>query len=503
MSDQIVVLSPRDNVAVAIQRLEIGAVVQGVIVRETIGRGHKLALRAIAAGEPIVKYGEQIGYASEGIEAGDHVHVQNIGPSALVDRPSASPVAPAAIADDWHRRTFQGYRRASGRVGTRNFIGVLTSVNCAATAAKSIVTDIAKRIDLSAYPEVSGIAAFPHSSGCGMSDQGLGFELLKRTLHGYASHPNFGGILMVGLGCEQFQIQRLVKECNLTIGENFDYLVIQEEGGTQATVEAGVARLQRMLPHVAKARREPCPISELSVALQCGGSDSYSGITANPALGRAMDILVGAGGTAILTETPEIYGAEHLLAARARDAGVQDRLYARIAWWESYAKFFGNVLNNNPSPGNKAGGLTTIMEKSLGAIAKGGSTTLEQVVDYAEQPSRRGLIFMDGPGFDPCSATGQIASGANVLCFTTGRGSAFGCKPVPSIKLATNEQLYERMVGDMDINCGDIINGTSLDAKGIEILDTIITIASGERTKSETLGYGDLEFIPWQLYAVL
>ncbi|MBB4375329.1 altronate hydrolase [Bradyrhizobium sp. cir1] len=496
-----ILLSEDDNVAVAIQQLMAGTAVGSVQLLANIPRGHKFATRSIAAGDPILKYGQIIGFATGPIAAGSHVHVHNVRPTESTDARRAV-IGRATNVKNVSDRTFLGYHRANGRWGTRNYIGVMTSVNCAGTVAKLIADEASTHIDL-AGTGVDGIAAFPHTTGCGMSDHGSGYELLRRTLEGYLNHPNFGGILMVGLGCEQMQIARLLTECGLEQGATLRFLTIQAAGGTRATVDAGVRLVREMLPIAAKFKREPAPISELSVALQCGGSDAYSGITANPALGYAVDLLSSAGATAILTETPEIFGAEHILAARAGTPEVADKLYTRLAWWEDYTRFFGNNLNNNPSPGNKAGGLTTIMEKSLGAVAKGGTCQLEDVVEYAERPSRRGLIFMDGPGFDPCSATGQIACGANVLCFTTGRGSAFGCKPVPSIKLASNSALFSSMRDDMDINCGDIVEGTSIQDKGVEIFEDIVAVASGRKTKSELLGYGDLEFIPWQLHAVL
>ncbi|WFU14590.1 altronate dehydratase family protein [Bradyrhizobium sp. CB3481] len=495
------VLSDDDNVAVATQQLVAGTTVGSVELLANIPRGHKFATRTISAGDPIFKYGQIIGFATEAIEAGNHVHGHNVRPTESTDTRRAV-IGRATIVNNVNDRTFMGYQRANGCWGTRNFIGVMTSVNCAGTVAKLIADEASKQIDLAGMP-IDGIAAFPHTTGCGMSDRGSGYELLRRTLEGYLIHPNFGGILMVGLGCEQMQITRLFSECGLEQCSTLRFLTIQGEGGTRATIDAGVRLVREMLPCATKAKREPAPIGKLSVALQCGGSDAYSGITANPALGYAVDLLSSAGANAILTETPEIFGAEHILAARARTPEVADKLYRKLAWWEDYTRFFGNSLNNNPSPGNKAGGLTTIMEKSLGAVAKGGTCQLEDVVEYAQRPSRKGLIFMDGPGFDPCSATGQIASGANVLCFTTGRGSAFGCKPVPSIKLASNSALFSNMRDDMDINCGDIVEGTSIQAKGVEIFENIIAVASGRKTKSELLGYGDLEFIPWQLHAVL
>ncbi len=356
---------------------------------------------------------------------------------------------------------------------------------------------------LADFPNVDGVIALVHGTGCGMASKGEGFEALMRTEWGYAANPNVGATLMVGLGCEVFQIGRMKEEYGLVDGDDFQSLTIQATGGTRKTIEAGMERLRAMLPVLDRARREPAPASALTLALQCGGSDGYSGITANPALGAAADILVRNGGAAILSETPEIYGAEHLLTRRAATPEVGRQLVERIRWWEDYCARNGGEMNNNPSPGNKAGGLTTILEKSLGAAAKGGTTPLNAVYKYAEPVVSRGFVFMDTPGYDPVSVTGQVAGGANVLAFTTGRGSAYGCKPTPSVKLATNTQMYRRMVDDMDINCGDVLDGVSIEDKGKEIFDMVLAVASGARTKSEQLGYGEAEFTPWQIGATM
>jgi len=335
-----------------------------------------------------------------------------------------------------------------------------------------------------------------------------GFELLRRTMTGYASHPNFGGFLVLGLGCEVNEVVSLVRDWEIPDYKLVSSMTIQEAGGTRKAVAGGSAALKEMLPDVAKVTREPVPVSELVLGMECGGSDGYSGITANPALGVAADILIRNGGTAAFGETPEIYGAEHLLERRAVSAEVGEKLAARIRWWEEYTASNGGSMDNNPSPGNKAGGLTTILEKSLGAAAKGGSTNLVDVVEFAERlygpDVPRGLIFMDTPGFDPVNATGLVAGGSTVLCFTTGRGSAFGCSPTPSVKLATNSDVYARMPDDMDVNCGTIADGTaSVDEVGQQIFDKIVSVASGEKTLSEELGYGQEEFVPWQLGAVM
>jgi altronate hydrolase len=356
---------------------------------------------------------------------------------------------------------------------------------------------------LEEFGNIDGVVSFTHGTGCGMAGSGEGFDILKRTQWGYSANPNLGAVLLVGLGCEVFQIGRMKQLYGIEESETFRTMTIQDTGGTRKSIEQGLERIKEMLPVVNRAVRKTTPASEITLALQCGGSDGYSGITANPALGVAADILVKNGGTAILSETPEIYGAEHLLTRRAKNREVGEKLVERIHWWEAYTERNGGEMNNNPSPGNKAGGLTTILEKSLGAAAKGGSTTLNAVYEYAEPVTEKGFVFMDTPGYDPVSATGQVAGGANMLCFTTGRGSAYGCKPVPSIKLATNTPMYERMVEDMDINCGDILGGVMVEEKGRQIFDEILAVASGKRSKSEELGYGDNEFVPWQVGAVM
>jgi altronate hydrolase len=377
-------------------------------------------------------------------------------------------------------------------------------VNCSGTVARQIAARLSASAALLQESNIDGIVPLVHGTGCGMRGSGEGFDTLRRTLRGYAVHPNFGGVLIVGLGCEAMQIRSLLDEFQLEESDSLRYLVIQDVGGTRKAIDGGMAILTEMVPAIAAARRERIPASELTLALQCGGSDALSGVTANPALGAAADLLVAHGGTAILSETPEIYGAEHLLVSRASDSSVADALIERVRWWEDYARRTGDVLNNNPSPGNKAGGLTTILEKSLGAVAKGGSTNLCGVYRYAEAIDRRGFVFMDSPGFDPASVTGQVAAGANVICFTTGRGSAFGFKPVPSIKLASNSDIFRRMSDDIDLDCGDIVErGIDVQAKGKEIFETVLAVASGRATKSEELDYGLEEFTPWQLGAVL
>jgi altronate hydrolase len=497
-------LSPDDNIVVAVDQIGTGMSAAGVTARERIPRGHKMALVRIAKDEPVRKFGQIIGFASKDVMPGDWLHEHNV---TMHDFARDYRFAEAAKNDEILppelRATFEGYQRPNGKTGTRNYIGILTSVNCSASVAK-FIAEVFNRSDILAdYPEVDGVVPFVHGTGCGMAAYGEGWELLRRTQWGYATHPNLGGALMVGLGCEVFQIDRMKDEYGLVEGDHFQTMTIQATGGTKKTVAEGVERIKAMLPIAAKAKRETRPASEVTLALQCGGSDGYSGITANPALGAAADLLVKHGGTPVLAETPEIYGAEHLLTRRAINRAVGEKLVERIRWWEEYTKRNNGEMNNNPSPGNKAGGLTTILEKSLGAAAKGGTTSLRAVYEYAQPIKDKGFVFMDTPGYDPVGATGQVAGGSNVMCFTTGRGSAFGCKPTPSIKLATNTEMYKRMIDDMDINCGDVLDGVSIEQKGEEIFRKVLAVASGEHTKSEDLGYGDLEFVPWQVGAVM
>jgi altronate hydrolase len=499
-------LNAADNVVVARLDLMPGTELagEGVICAEAVPAGHKLATVAIASGEAVRKYNQIIGFASRDITPGEHVHVHNVTMHDFArDYAIGSEVRPTAFVPEPERASFQGYVRANGRVGTRNYVGVLTSVNCSATVARYIAESFGGDA-LADYPGVDGVVALVHSTGCGMADNGDGWDNLQRTLWGYARHPNFAGVVMVGLGCEVNQIDFLLEAYGVERGPLFQTMTIQDSGGTRKTVERGVAMVREMLPAAAAARRQTVPASELALALQCGGSDGYSGITANPALGAAADLLVRHGGTAILGETPEIYGAEHLLTRRAVSAAVGEKLIERIRWWEDYAARHGGEMNNNPSPGNKRGGLTTILEKSLGAAAKGGTSNLAGVYKYAEPVDAKGFVFMDSPGYDPCSVTGQVASGANVICFTTGRGSVFGHKPVPSLKLATNTAMYRRLDEDMDVNCGEIVDGTATVGElGERIFRLVIETASGKPTKSEVLGFGDLEFIPWQIGAVM
>ena len=497
-------LSPDDNVAIAIDLVPQGTLAAGLTVRERILKGHKVALEPIREGEPIRKFGQIIGFAKGPIAPGEWVHEHNVGMQDFArDYRFAEDAHDDGLLPEAQRATFQGYRRASGLTGTRNYIGILTSVNCSASVARFAAAAVERSGVLADYPEIDGIVAIVHGTGCGHAASGEGFDVLRRTQWGYASHPNFAGVVMVGLGCEVFQIGRMKREYGLSESDTFRTMTIQETGGTRRTVEAIAEAIRAMLPGAGAARREARPASELVLAMQCGGSDGYSGLTANPALGAASDLLVRHGGTSILSETPEIYGAEHLLTRRAATRAVGEKLVARIRWWEAYTAKNDGEMNNNPSPGNKLGGLTTILEKSLGATAKGGRSTLREVYEYAEPVRAKGFVYMDTPGYDPVAATGQVAGGANLICFTTGRGSAFGAKPAPSLKLATNSDIYAKMTDDMDVDCGDILEGVTVEEKGAEIFARMLAVASGERTKSEELGYGDAEFVPWQIGAVM
>ncbi|MGF1525269.1 MAG: UxaA family hydrolase [Candidatus Competibacterales bacterium] len=503
--DPLVKLHPDDPVAIALEDLAAGTAVGAMTLVDPIPRGHKVALEAIPEGELVRRYGQIIGQARHPIAPGAHVHSDNLGMiPAGTQVEACSRYQPTAVLPEAQQATFQGIVRPDGRVATRNYLAVISTVNCSATVARYISDAFRAPDALGDFPNVDGVVAITHPTGCGMASDGEAIQLLRRTLAGYARHPNVAGVLFVGLGCETNQIRRLLQTQGLAEGELLQSLTMQGTGGTAATVREGVARLKAMLPAANAATRRPVPASHLTLGLQCGGSDGYSGISANPALGAAADLLIRHGGAAVLAETPEIYGAEHLLVERAKEPAVAAQLMDLIRWWQDYTARHGGEMDNNPSPGNKAGGLTTILEKSLGAVAKGGTTGLMEVIRYAEPVTGKGLIFMDSPGYDPVSVTGQVASGCNIVCFTTGRGSCFGCKPAPSLKLATNTPMYQRMVDDMDFNCGPVVDGEATVAEqGEQLFQLILATASGKATKSEALGYGDAEFTPWQLGAVM
>ncbi len=504
-------LRPQDNVAVAAKHLAQGAEIEfggkTVVLDRRVGMGHKFALTAIPDGQPVLKYGQIIGFALGEIKPGQHVHVHNVRADAF-ERDYAFcrdlPPAPAKAEP----RFFMGYDRGADRpehlrYGTRNYIAIISTVNCSASTSKYIVERIKARGLLNGFANIDGVVPIVHKQGCAMQYDGPDHNQLDRTLAGFAKHPNVGAYILIGLGCETGTALHLIEHQGLVQlnGKKQSPLVlsIQECGGIGKTVEAGVKAVAEMLPRVNDVKRTRLPASHLILGTNCGGSDGNSGVTANPALGVASDMLVAQGGTSILAETPEIYGAEHLLTRRAVTREVGEKLVERIKWWEWYTGIFNAEINNNPSPGNKEGGLTTIYEKSLGAIAKGGSTALVDVVHYAEPVRAKGFVVMDTPGYDPVSMTGIVAGGANVLVFTTGRGSVFGCKPAPSIKVATNTPLYEHMIDDMDINAGVILTGTPVEQVGRQIFEEIIEVASGKKTKSEINGVGEEEFAPWQI----
>jgi altronate hydrolase len=497
-------LHPADEVAIAKVPLGPGLVLahsgDQVTTTQTIPMGHKLALSARATGEPVHRYGQIIGFAKMPIRPGDHVHTHNLGVAALRHEYAfGEDVRRVAYVPEDQRRTYKGFRRRDGRVGTRSYVAIISSVNCSASVSR-YVAERFRGDALRDFPHVNGVVALTHKGGCGAHYGGAEVDLLQRTLAGFARHPNVAGYILMGLGCEVNQIPDLVERQGLDAPTSF---VIQEEGGLVEAVEAGVRAVSEILPEANACRRVAVPVSELTVALQCGGSDAWSGVTANPALGKAVDLLVAQGGTAVLGETTEVYGGEHLLTRRAVSEEIGRKLIDRIHWWEQYTAMHGAEIDNNPTPGNKLGGLTTIYEKSLGAIAKSGSTPLTDVLEYAQPVRTRGFVHMDTPGYDPVSVTGQVAGGCNLVVFTTGRGSVFGCRPVPTIKVATNPGLYQRMRNDMDVNAGRILEGATLDEVGAEIFELMIEVASGTPTRSERHGIGEEEFNPWILGATL
>jgi altronate hydrolase len=489
-----------DDVGLVLGHVSRGTRVQAeggiVTAADDIPAAHKVAVRAIAAGASVRKYGEVIGVALRDIPPGTHVHVHNLGlvprdPGAREPANRAAWVPPAVPA----RGHFLGYRRPDGRAATRNYIAVLPTVNCSATVARMIAQAAGARH--AAVPGLDGVIALPHDLGCGMAEHTAGDDILRRTLRGYARHANIAAVLTVSLGCEVNQPENI-------FGDGVpETLVIQELGGTAAAVNAAMDRIDSMVAEVAALRREPIPVAELTLGLQCGGSDAYSGLTANPTLGVAADLLVAAGGRVILGETPEIYGAQHLLRNRAATPAAARRIDELITWWQEYTARNQAQLDNNPSRGNRDGGITTIWEKSLGAVLKSGTSPLNDVVGYAEPVTARGLTFMDTPGYDPVSATGMVAGGANLLAFTTGRGSVFGSRPAPCLKISTTTRLYERMRGDVDFDAGPAMSRDEQIRHGILLFDALVEMASGTLSKSEALGFGAEEIVPWRMGAVL
>ena len=495
-------LHAADNILVARSPIELGQHLPefDLRVRAQVAAGHKIAAEAIPSGAPVRKYDTVIGFAARDIAPGDHVHTHNLRFEEFDRDPAfCADVRPVDFLPPAEQATFMGIVRGDGRIATRNYIGILSSVNCSATVSRRIA-DWFTAERLATFPNVDGVVAFTHNTGCGMSTPSLNFDVFRRTLAGYARHPNLAAVLVVGLGCERNQINELLASQGLARGPKLVAFNMQDMGGTRETIAAGIREVEQLLSAANDVVREPVSAKHLSIGLQCGGSDGFSSISANPALGAAMDILVRHGGTAILSETPEIYGVEDMLTRRAVTPEVGQKLLDRIEWWKTYSAGQSGQMNGVVVAGNQAGGIANIFEKSLGSAMKGGTTPLNAVYEYAEPITERGFVFMDSPGFDPCSATGQIASGANLICFTTGRGSMFGAKPVPSIKLASNTTMFNKLKDDMDINCGVVIDGeASVQQLGQQIFEEILRVASGHRTKSEELGLGDNEFVPWQL----
>jgi altronate hydrolase len=505
MTARVLHLGTDDDVAVALEPLTRGVPVDGTVAVDDIPRGHKIALRDLPAGSLVHKYGHVIGMTSVPVRSGEHVHTHNLGmPPNATDVATAGTAAAVPVVPADLPRTFAGIVRPDGRVATRNYIGVLTTVNCSATVAKQIVRRTEDEI-ADMYPDgVDGVVALTHGTGCGMANSGPGWDVLRRTLIGYAQHPNIGGLVVVGLGCEINAMRSLVDEMHLPAWLPQTAYTIQDLGGTTAAVREGVRRVREMADTLRGTLRRPVGVEHLVLGMQCGGSDAWSALTANPALGVASDYLVALGATSMLGETPEIYGAEQMLAERAVDDTVRAKLMERIRWWERYTTSQGTTIDGNPSPGNKAGGITTILEKSLGSVAKGGHSPLAEIVDYAAVPSEKGFVFMDTPGYDPVSATGMVAGGANVIAFTTGRGSVFGSRPVPTVKLATNSELATRMSGDIDVDCSGVVEtGVPMEVMGQRVYRRLIEVASGDRSQSEGLGLGGEEIVPWQIGAVL
>ena len=502
MQNNLIVLNKNDNVAVTPFIIPAKTKIEGQNISsiDDIPFGHKICLKTVNKGDPVIKYDQIIGFASKNINPGEHVHSHNLEFKDF-DR-KFKVIEKKSIINEKSELFFNGIMRDNGQVATRNYIGIISTVNCSATVTKMISEKIKQSNILKDFPNIDGIVPITHSTGCGMNTESEGMQIFQRTIDGFKNHPNFSHVFVLGLGCECAQVD--IFKDNVKQHDRVHFLTIQDEGGTKKIVDKVLSEIKNLLVISNNVKREPLSVNNITLALQCGGSDGYSGISANPALGVAADMLVKQGGSSILSETPEIYGAEHLLINRANKQETADKLIAKIKWWQHYTSINNSSMDNNPAPGNKKGGLTTILEKSLGAVAKGGNSILEDVLSYAEPLKNKGFNFMDSPGYDPVSVTGQVASGANVICFTTGRGSCFGCKPAPSLKLSTNTTMYEKMIEDMDINCGTIIEGKEeIEEVGKKIFELVITTASGNPTKSELNGYGDEEFNPWQVGVVM
>jgi len=500
--NNLIILNKNDNVAVTPFVIDPQTKIEreGIVSVDPIPFGHKICLKTINKGEAVIKYDQIIGFASKSIKPGEHVHSHNLEFKEFSREFTITEKKD--VVTEKSNLFFNGILRDNGDVATRNYIGIISTVNCSATVSKMIAEKIKYSNILKDYPNIDGIVPITHSTGCGMNTASEGMQIFQRTIDGFKNHPNFSHIFVIGLGCESAQINLFSD--SMKKHNRINFLTIQDEGGTKKIVDKVFGQIQELLKEANNIKRIPQAVQHLTLALQCGGSDGYSGISANPSLGVAADLLVKNGGSSILSETPEIYGAEHLLINRANNKEVADKLMKKIEWWKHYTTINNSSMDNNPAPGNKKGGLTTILEKSLGAVAKGGNSILRDVLSYAEPLKNKGFNFMDSPGYDPVSVTGQVASGANVICFTTGRGSCFGCKPVPSLKLATNTTMFNKMSEDMDINCGTVIDSDeTVEQVGQKVFELILKTASGHKSKSENNGYGDEEFNPWQVGVVM
>lgn len=495
-------LSEEDNVIVACGDIDENVEIpeEQITTKGKIPAGYKIASRRIREGEKILKFNTVIGYAAEDTEPGTMMHSHNIRFDQVEkDYAFSRDYRPAELIPEGERAIFQGIVRSDGRVAVRNYIAVLIAGNCAATAAKK-VADFFNEERMKEYPNVDGVIPLITGIGCGMEMTGEPMDMLRRTMAGYIRNPNIYGTVVMALGCERNNIDVFFDACGLKENDRLYRIVMQEIGGTKAAVEAGIRAVQTMLPKADDISRQPVSAEHIVLGLQCGGSDGFSGLSANPALGKAVDLLVKNGGTAILAEISELFGVEHTLTCRAKTPEVGLKIVERINWWLEYNKGKDTQINGKVSPGNHKGGLANVLEKSLGGVKKGGSTPLNQVLEYAEPVTEKGLVLMDSPGFDPVSVTGEIASGATLIAFTTGRGSCFGSVPSPTVKLASNTPMYRRMQDDMDINCGSIIDGEkTIEEMGQEIFEEILAVASGKKSKSEELGVGVNEYDPWQV----
>jgi altronate hydrolase len=500
-----IIVSPKDNVAVVKAKTEkdLSVVLPDkhiVTLKSEVPLGHRFATREIPEGDFVLQYGQPIG-TSLGIEKGEWISPENMSNSVPIvrDLPKDLSTPEPDYIEVSERATFQGFKRPDGRIGTRNFVLIVPTSMCASHEA----TNISMMAEFLHYkrekfPNVDGVVAIPHNKGCGCQDA-ENIEIMLRTLANYADHPNVGGVILIDLGCEKTNLSKVEKfllNRDYRINKPFAKIGIQEVGGTQKAIETGLEEVQKMLPIVNQAKREEFSASELVLGVKCGGSDGFSGISANPSLGFASDLLVRNGGTVLITEVPEFCGAEHILANRSKDVETGRKVYEMVDWYKDYAGKFGAVLNENPSPGNVKGGLLNITIKSLGAIAKAGTTRVEGVLGYAETVKNKGLNLMQGPGYDQESTPGLVAAGATVVVFTTGRGTTIGNAIAPVIKLSSNNEIFERMNNDIDISAGNVIEGTeSIEQVGERLFEHICKVASGEiPAKAEILKHREFQF---------